>query len=190
MKNKWILFMLLLIASNAFAQYKFEKENRIRKADVPEEASSFVDAMAFDSKVKWFEEIGYDKTSYEAKTKRDGKKFSIEFSAEGVFEDVEIEIETNGIPKNTYSRITDYLSTEFQKYSFEKVQIQYTGDPDQVLAYFSSEATQSALTVNYEIVISTRIENSYVRFELLFSEEGNFIKKSKIVSKNVDNIIY
>jgi len=104
--------MLLLIASNAFAQYKFEKENRIRKADVPEEASSFVDAMAFDSKVKWFEEIGYDKTSYEAKTKRDGKKFSIEFSAEGVFEDVEIEIETNGIPKNTYSRITDYLTTE------------------------------------------------------------------------------
>lgn len=190
MKNKWILILLISFASNGFAQFKYEKEYRIQKRDVPEKAFAFVESMEFDSKVKWFKETGYDRISFEAKTKRDGRKYSIEFSADGIFEDIEIEIETSEIPEDTYNKITECLTAEYQQYSFEKIQVQYTGDPDQVLAFISSKAKSSEITVNYEIVIATRINKSFVRFELLFSHEGDFIRKSEIVLKNADNIIY
>lgn len=190
MKNKWMLIMLIAIATNGFAQFKYEKEYRIHKRDVPESALSFVESIGFDSKVRWYKEIGYDRVSFEAKTKHRGKRYSVEFSSDGIFEDIEIEITASEIPGETFARINEYLTAEFQSYSFEKIQIQYTGDPDQVLAYFKDMTDRSEVTVNYELVISTRMDNSFVRFEILFSDEGAFIQKSQIVLKNADNIIY
>jgi hypothetical protein len=184
------IFLILFwpLAHYGLAQNKFEKEIRIKEKDVPQAAISFVDELAFTKKVKWFREIGLDKISFEAKTKKEGKWYSIEFSEDGSFEDLEIEIEPNEIPDATYERIITYFDNNHEKFAIEKIQIQYSGN--HTLNYILGNGPVVDFIIRYEIVLSSKVEGAFVLLEELFDDEGNFINSSRIILERFDNIVY
>lgn len=190
MTKLFISLILIALTVHGRTQPKYEREIRIKEKEVPVSALSFIDSINFKKKVKWYRETGYEKTSYEAKTKSNKKRYSIEFSQDGTFEDIEIGIKRNKIPENVHSKITDFFRSEYNKYSIEKTQIQYSGNRNLVLENFRKMGGTEGIKVHYEIVISTKPEDSYVMYEYLFSETGDFVKRSQIVLKNTDNLLY
>lgn len=188
----FLCFLLTLVSmfNTGFSQTKFEQEFRIKPGDVPGSALAFIDSMEFDRKIKWYKEIGHHGKSIEAKTRFKGKKYSVEFSAEGVFEDVEIEIKCTEIPLETRREIEKYLHSEYTKYSIDKIQMQYSGTKESVLNLIKELDIDTKPTIRYEIVLSSNIDKTYKMYEFLFSESGDFIQKQEIVLRNTDNIEY
>ncbi len=185
-----IFFMLAFLSLQGFSQYKYEREVRISETDVPESARSFVDSMNLDSKVRWYKEFGYNRTSFEAKTKYKGERYSIEFSTDGTFEDIEIEIEPTDIPSDTFANITKIFETEYESFNLVKLQVQYTGKPGLMLGFFPKRDPIDGIHVHFEIIISTKVDGSFQKFEYLFTETGDVVHKSKILLQNTDNITY
>jgi hypothetical protein len=190
MKRFVILFLAISLAINVFSQQKFESEVRIQRMEVPDIAVNLVDSMLPGTKIRWYKEAGYSKSSFEAKTKYNAKKVSIEFSEQGIFEDMEIGIKPKEIPVNSLKRISELLADTHGRFSIEKVQVQYSGDPHAVLNHFLHEKTGKDIVKKFELVISTKMDGSYVLFEYLFDENGTFLGKSVIVLKMTDNIEY
>ena len=190
MRKLFVLTFLLLFALRGVSQYKYEKESRIKEDIVPERAIEFVESMGFNTRIKWYKEIGLDRTSIEAKTKYKGQRYSVEFSDDGAFEDVEIEIKSSEIPADTYSLIKKHLQSRYEKYSIDKVQIQYFGKKDLILRFFQEDSPVRQIETNYEIVISSKVGGSFVMFEYLFSKSGEKIKRSQVKLKTSDNIEY
>ncbi|MEM1338986.1 MAG: hypothetical protein AAGF96_14600 [Bacteroidota bacterium] len=182
------IICLIFISLSSYAQLKFEKEERIKQEDVPVGAVRFVDSMQLSGRIKWFKEIGYNKISYEAKTKHQGKRLSIEFSEEGIFEDAEVEIKSAEITQVAFKKISDYLQEAHAKFKINKVQIQYSGDTHCILNYFLREADEKSLTINYEIVITTKTDGAFVMYEYLFGKNGVLIQKSRVTSRMTDNL--
>ena len=96
-KIVFVLSILLLFSFNVFSQSKYEKEFRIDPKDVPYPALTFVDSLTFDSRVKWYKEIGLELNTIEAKAKIKRVRHSIEFCEEGIFQDTEIEVKPDKI---------------------------------------------------------------------------------------------
>jgi hypothetical protein len=188
MKSLVFILLFAAVATQGFAQVKYEKESRVKKSDVPAYAKEYVDLYQFDKRVKWYKEIGFNSISFEAKTKFQGKNYSIEFSDDGSFEDIEIEIKSNEIPPEIFSTISNYLVEKHTKYSIEKIQIQYLGDKQKVLNYLQNNGKSNDVVMNYEIVISTKLQGTFTMLEYLFSDEGGFMQKEQIVLKRTDNI--
>ena len=186
-----IFGILLLIGFHGFSQTKYEKEFRIRVKDVPPLALAFVDSMTFDSKVKWYKEIGLNQITIEAKAKLNKERHSIEFFENGIFQDIEIEVNPNKIDYGTYSKITGVLSQRHKKYKIEKVQIQYTGDRNIVLMFLRENRNNpEGIAINYEVVISTKLDGNYLMLEYLFSETGEYVQSNHIISRRKDTIDY
>ncbi len=190
MKKFLLLIIFLSFSISGFSQYKYEKEFRIKESDVPENAVNFVNEINFSSRIKWYKEIGQDIMYYEAKTKHKGERYSVKFQEDGSLLDVEIVIASSEIPDDTYNKIEEHFNSEYDKYSIEKIQIQFLGNPKRILDFLENREDKNGIETNYEIVISTKVEGTYVMFEYLFSENGSLIRKSKIVLKSIDNIIY
>lgn len=185
-----ILSLLLILSINSFGQYKYEREVRVKKTVVPDVALSHVELMNLDSKIRWFKEQGNQEIYYEAKTKYKGQRYSIKFKEDGSFLDLEIEVTPKEMPERTVNIIEGFLESEFNTYSIEKIQIQYTGDPEKVLTRFHEWPSITGVDVNYEMVISTKREGSFVMFELLFSEAGAVVHQAEIVLKSINNLLY
>jgi len=188
MKNIALLIYLLLLSICANAQQKFEKETRIKQKDVPEEALRFVEALDLPKRIKWYKEIGTGTISFEAKTRYNGKRMSIEFSKDGLFEDLEVEIKPIDIPQNTYPNISAHLDSVYSDYKLVKTQIQYSGDQKLILQNIQKLKSTAGIFVKYEIVLSTKVDGSFVMFEYLFDDRGYFVKKSQIILKMTDNL--
>ncbi|PLW99037.1 MAG: hypothetical protein C0593_04185 [Marinilabiliales bacterium] len=188
MKRLIVILCLIFFAVSGYSQVKFEKEERIKRAEAPADAISFVDSMNLNNKVKWYRETGYSTISFEAKTKHKGKRISVEFSENGTFEDIEIEIRTDEISCNAFSKVSDYLLASHEKYKIDKIQIQYSGEPNTVLNYFLTNEVAGDLVINYEVVINTKEDGAFARFEYLFDKDGEFIQKRRIKLSMTDNI--
>ncbi len=190
MRYFFAVIVMFFFVTQGFGQFKYEKETRVKEKDVPEEALNFLDLLDFDTHVKWYKEQGNREVYFEAKTKFEKQRYSIKFTEEGNFFDLEVEINSDEIPDAIFDEIEDFLEEEFERFSIEKIQVQYTGNRNIVLNYFLEETNREGIDVHYEIVISTKLEGSFVMYEFLFSETGEFVKKAEIVLKSIDNIIY
>ena len=189
-KSYLIAICLLFLYSSGFSQIKYEKELRLKERYVPQSAIQFVEGLGFEKKIKWYKEIGINKSSIEAKTKSNRKKYSIEFNVAGELEDVEIEIKQKEIPQDVNQRISLELSNRYGKYKIQKIQIQYLGEESHMIPFISENREKDYIQTNYEIVLKTKVKGSFKQFEYLFSDEGAFIHFAEIVTKNRDNIEY
>ncbi len=187
--HKFITFLFFVVLSySGFAQTKYEKEIRIKVEDVPPAAKSYVDSLSFGNKVKWYQEFGIDKTTIEAKTIFQGMKYSIEFTNDGMLEDVEIEMNIDDLPKETQLKIIQYFKSKFLKFKVDKIQIQYSGNQKNILAYLKKQNLLEEININYEIVVTAKVDRTYKMYEYLFSQNGDFLKFAEIVQANTDNI--
>lgn len=186
-----ILVTLLLVGTtHMIAQQKYEREVRIQATDVPADALNFVNNSPIDSKIKWYREIGLDTNSIEAKTKYNGQRYSIEFSENGVLEDIEVEIKARDLEQTTFDSLKKTIENAYGDFKLEKIQLQYTGNPELLKTVFDTSTVPDAIIIKYELVISSKESGTFKRFELLFNEALELESTTEIITKNNINIEY
>jgi hypothetical protein len=190
MKYSALFIISLFCVNSLFAQQKFEREVRIDADAVPAAAIDYVKQLQFSSKIKWFKETGLNTTSFEAKTKYKGKKYSIEFSNDGTLEDVEIIVNKKKLPQKTYKNISQYLQKDLSKFKWVKIQIQYSGDEKAVREKIVTGNLTEGLITRYELIVSCKLNKKYQKLEYLFSNTGDFIERKTIILPNTDNLEY
>ncbi len=185
-----VLFLVFNFSGNLFAQEKFEKERRIKTANVPAEALSFVDALDVKSKVKWFKEEGLSQKTIEAKFKHHKAKYSVEFDTLGKVEDVEIQVNWRELRSQVSDSICLQLKTDCSKYKIVKVQKQYSGDASALISMLKAGTNNPSVTLKYELVVKCHQQKKVDLFEYLFTDKGQLISTSKIVFKNSSHLEY
>lgn len=181
--KKAFLFIFITLSITAFSQTKIEKEYRISREEVPENCLTIIESHFPDTKIKWIKEIGLRDSSVEAKFKYEGYKMSTEFSETGDFEDLEVEIDITHIYYELRHEIDNSLTDSFGKYKLLKVQAQYTD-----IKVLETKLFDFHRAPFYEIVISTKENGQYVRYECLLNSEGKLILKTKILSTSSNNL--
>ena len=190
MRKCTAIICTLLITTALFSQSKYEKEERIKESAVPPAARAFVDGLGFDGKIKWFEETGLNRRSYEAKTKHRSKRYSVEFSIDGDIEDVEVTIDMKEINSDVRSNISQFCQNNFSKHRICKVQIQYTGSPLDLMKTVTSGQRTPDTTINYEIEVKVKKSSEFRLYEFLFDEEGTKLSELEIIENNTDHLEY
>lgn len=186
----FVISTLILCVHATFAQQKFEKEYQLKTSEVPLRTRQFVDSLDFDHRVKWYMEISQSGTSVEAKGRRDGKRYSVEFDTTGKIQDVEIEIPYGAIPNEVQNTMTQQLRGEFDTYRILKMQQQLTGSRNELLTYLTKPRGTSALTIRYEATVKGSKSGERNEFEYTFSLLGEIEKRATVVFRNTDNLEY
>ena len=186
-----ILVTLLLVGNTPIvAQQKYEREVRIQAEDVHPHALEFIKTTAINTTIKWYRETGLDTTSIEAKTKYKGQRYSIEFSENGTLEDIEVEIKARDVKETTLNSLKKTIENTYGDFKLEKIQLQYTGNPELLKTVLGTNTVPDAVTIKYELVVSSKESGTFKRFELLFNEALELESTTEIITKNNINIEY
>jgi hypothetical protein len=188
-----ILLLLLCSTHSASAQKnKYEREYRIKKSQFPEKALKYIDEKLEDARrIRFYKETDSTKTSYEAKFKKDRLKYSVEFSEEGVLEDIEVLIRAVDIPDDSFSEMNGYLKRNFRKYRIRKIQQQYPmGENDAETTVKHAFQNLMLPYIKYELIVAGKKEKGYARYEVLFDAEGRFENIRKSLPPNYDHVLY
>lgn len=184
------LFAFLLLFQMQ-AQVKNEQERRIKKKDVPTEVKDWLkDAYEKQRKVKWFYQTDGEKKVYEAKLMQNGKKHSIEIHPNGIVENIEVEIDFDEIQIQVKQTMQAYFEKNYTKYKIKKIQIQYTGNNDDLEDLIDEDEFDESIEVNYEVEFYGKNETENELWESLFDAEGNLVLRRKIQLKATDNLDY
>ena len=191
-KNSLPVFLFLLFLNTLEAQVKYDREYRMSKEDVPQAALDFVREIDLTSKVKWYKEEGPDGDSVEAKTKIKSRKYNIDFDGEGLIEDIEVDIKPRELDPILHKKIKAYLDSNYQKPKICKAQIQVVGSREnliKVLNYPESKENLNLIT-RYELEVTIKDQRRHHKMEFLFDPNGVLIRKTRIITKNTDNLDY
>lgn len=186
---KLLCLLMFSCSLPLFSQYKIEREYRIKETDAPNNSTETIRNWNFPNKVKWYAEESQDGKTFEAKTKFQNRKYSIEFSEKGDILDVEVQVLISEIPKNLQVAIEDKLRNRFSKYDIRKIQIQYIGS-NAVLKnrIFNDSSEKNNCTTNYELVIKGKKKQSFQLYEFLFDSKGTLLKELPFKETNSDNL--
>lgn len=191
-KVLWICCVLAFAKaelSKAQSTQKIEREAKIDAIDFPKNALQIVEEIGHSrKKVKFYRETDGDKTSYEAKLKYKGSKYSIEFNRAGILEDVEISLSKREIPKETKALIDSRLDTVARKYRVEKIQLQYL-NKGQTSLEIRTRIDRKDFD-NYEIIVAFKDKRKIYRKEILFDNKGNFVQERDIKRQEYDFILF
>ena len=142
-------------------------------------------------KVRYYEETDGDNLSYEAKFQFQKRFFSVEFSKEGLLEDVEVKISYKNLPSPLRNQIEHYLKQESEIFKVIKAQKQYkhTGaDPQTTLVIALQEGESEAIF--FELEVDMNKGKGWSSYEILFDRNGRFVSKRRIVTRSLDNLLY
>lgn len=172
----------------AHAQQKFEREIRVQPQTVPAAAKAFVSASIGTERVRWYKEINLGFYNFEAKVKRAGRCYSIEFDSTGIIQDVELSIRFSHLPKAVQGAIRTELAGRCSKYRISRVQRQWTGGEQALQALVRTGTTVEQHTERIELVFSCKTDQGPVLYEALFGTLGNLENLLEIIPRNTDNL--
>ncbi len=184
------LLLIGIFQMNANAQQKFEKESRLKPDDFPKKALQFIEAVEMETNWKWYFEENLQGNSVEAKTKHQGKRYSVEFDTSGKIQDVEVEKSWQEMDEPLRSNILQALDSIFNSHKIDKIQIQYSAENPVLLAILNNKTDFSNFKVQYEIVVKGKKTGRPKLYELTFTENGELLESSEIIFRNTDNLEY
>lgn len=184
-------------AGPVFAQdVKREREEGVKKSILPAPAVRFTELLPKNvRKLKYYRETDGETVSYEVKFSFKGKIYSVEFGADGTFQDAELTIGPNDVPSDVKMRVDSALSARYNRYKIRKVQKQYSCAErskscmeETVRLIKENDATD--LHVRYEYEVDGAEGGKLVSHELLFGFDGAFLSERVILRRQTDNIFY
>ncbi len=189
-KQIFIILGLVLSCITVSAQDKIERERRIGVDEVPKPAVKWLDdAFEGEKKVQWYEEQSSGKLSYEAKFNWEKQFYSVEFDRKGIIEDIEIVQQWDDLPENVQTALNKYFEKTFSRKRIEKIQLQYTGSPDDLEDLMDEDEFED-ITIRYELEYYGVNEEGKHVWEGLFDDQGALIEQRKIVQRPTDNLNY
>lgn len=189
MKITWIVLVFSFVCLAAKGQeVKTEQEERINVTEVPQESRDWLgESFSGLEKVKWYREETSGKKSYEAKFKRAGDKFSVEFSEEGLVEDVEIGRRLSELAGTTRQKLESAFG-QFKRFKVRRFQEQWTASSPDLLQAALLNNNSSAIEVRYEVVFKALIDGQHTFWEGLFDQEGKLLQRRKVSLRPTDNL--
>ena len=188
---EWFLSLLFILLSlSGYTQIKFEREYRLKDELVPPKARSFIDSCNFTSKIKWYGEESFTGSSVEAKVNHNSHLHSIEFDTVGNIQDVEIRVKWSEIKEPVRNIMMGALDSLYTRQKFKEIQIQWTGQRDDLIRSVVDGKAAPNITIKYEIVVKANRGKGMEWFEILFSAEGKVEQISIITFQNSDNLEY
>jgi len=175
------------------SQTKKEKEDRINLSEFPSEAQNVLSKLPKDCKrIKFFKETDGNKQSFEAKFKYNGRRYSLEFSSEGIIEDVEVRVKMNAIEDSSQDQIKEHFKSSYLKYKLIKIQKQFVFnqnlDPDTFVAQVLNQ--ESTDIINYEIIAEIKTEDGRELREFTFDNKGSFINFRVVEPSSYEHVLY
>lgn len=194
MKQLSTIVLLCLFMTNAalFAQEdeKIEREFRAKKREVPQGARDWLnDAFEGFKRVRWYREENEEGEAFEAKFKRRGKHYSVEFTVSGMVVDVEVLATLSELPKVVQTNILNYLESEFNRYRIDRLQTQLSGEPEVLEDYFD-EQRDDGVRLRYEVEIEGQNSAGLGLFELLFDAKGKLLQARSMQAPPTNNLDY
>ena len=181
--STFIVFMLVTCFCQA--QDKIEFEKRIDVSAFPQTAYEQLQPYIKNVKrVKYYQESDGTSQSYEAKFKKFGYRYSVEFDAQGVLQDVEIRIPTSKLSTSTKKALTYYFNSQYERWKIEKIQQQFTS------LQSLSKQPNPEVTSHLEIIVATKNAGKLVKYEYLFNDEQEVVSKRKIVHQSYDFLLF
>lgn len=186
-----VLTILTFCSLNLWAQdTKREQEQRLPADQVPETSQAWLE-QAFQGvkKVKWYREITSGKTSFEAKFKDGGHRYSVEFSVSGVVEDVEKKVTLGQLPANERNLLKKGFS-QLKKFKLVKIQEQWTAPTSEALLKAIQSNDPGMATIRYEVEFRAEIDGVNSLWEGLFDQSGTLLSKRRVQLRPTDNLDY
>jgi len=183
MRYRILILIVFAFAKANFSQaqsqeVKLEKEERIKNTDFPENALPWVLKFAEGKRIKYYKEFDGDKTSYEGKFKKNGRRYSMEFSESGNLEDVEIEIHRKEIEKKLWRAMEIKLDSIEDRWRVKKTQQHYSL-PEKGYGQLLQQVKNQNFQYLELIVAFKNKRNIYTK-ELLFNRDGTIIREREI----------
>ncbi|MCB4799801.1 hypothetical protein [Neotamlana laminarinivorans] len=190
---KYNIIILLFWSCLLQAQTKNEKEERIPDFQFPKPAYNYFNNTKKPLKrLKFFKEIDGKNKSYEAKFKYNKLHYSVEFDTLGKLEDIEIIIKQKHIPEGALQQITTYFKTNFDKYSFIKIQEQYINKTTKTDTDFINYILENPIGkhTHFEIIAEIKSEKDRLFKEFTFKFTGEFEKSRPISSSSYEHALF
>lgn len=188
------LFVLLpfvvFLPTVLFAQFKFERETRLKGEEVPASALAFLEPISLDQKVRWYYEENLEGNSLEAKFKMNQTKYSVEFDTLGQLQDIEIEVTPEQIDQELRRSINTQLAQQFSRYRWQKLQRQFSGSEQQLQDILHEGVPQEGVAVRYELELKGKNEEGTALYEITFDLAGQIIGQRQIIFKNANHLEY
>lgn len=174
-------------------EFKKEQETRISESEVPKNALHIIEDFEVNRKKKWYKQDNFDHTSYEVKFKYDGHFYSLEFNNDGKILDVEKLVKWDELQEKQQEKIEQSLSKQYDYHKIIKIQIQYTGDADDLEDLFDGDPEDEdldKLTEKLEIELEAKKEGSWKLFEVLLLGDGSIDRERVIIGRSTENLNY
>ena len=156
--------------------------------EVPEVSRQWL-STAFPNlpKVKWYKETTSGKESYEAKFKRNKKRYSVEFDTNGAVEDVERLTKWRALSNEVQASLGSTFD-EMERFKLIKIQEQWTAATPRLLSEAILNNDRAAITLRFEVVFKANIEGEQAIWEGLFDANGQMLSKRKVILRPTDNL--
>ena len=192
MKTVLLLFFFYGVALQTTGQSKQESEKKIPAEKMPIPALNSLEEYLTDvKKLRYFLETDGANISYEAKFQYRKRSISVEFSQEGLLEDIEIIKKYTELPEPLQNAIEHYLSKHTQSFKIIRCQEQYRHEgtaPQKTISDVLGENWTNPLF--YELEVDLRIDKTWRSEEWVFDQQGKFISKRHIINRAQDNLLY
>lgn len=190
--KQFIILSIMLLPILLLSQEKREKEERVKEQDFPVAALLFLNTDSNDyRRLRYYYETDGERESYEAKFKKDGEWFSVEFNTEGQLQDIEVTTDWEDLPKSFHQSLENYMQSNYERWKFEKFQRQFLpqeNNTDLLKSVLSNPLTVSPF--NIELIVATKNDGKLQKFELLFTSEGQFLQKRKVIRRSYGFLLF
>jgi hypothetical protein len=188
--NSSFILLFSMLSFPAFSQFKYEREYPLKEAEVPSPIVQFIDSITCVKSLKYFKEESQEGESIEAKFSCNSEKYSVEFSIDGVLQDVEVELKKKDLKKEVLLKLEEVLKDEFEEFKLLKIQKQFKGERNEILQQLRKNGRLEAKEQYYEIVLKGRKIGSKKKrlFEYTFGEDIQVEKRLEIPLRDTDNL--
>lgn len=186
-----LLCFLLPIMCNVHAQNKNEYEHRISRAEFPESALETLNNLPENlKKQRFLKELDNSKSSFETKFKHSGQWYSIEFSEQGILEDVEIYTKFKNLSKTVKKSIKTSLDRDYKRHKIFKVQLQFLKDKGATYLLNNQLKNKDLKPDSYEVVAALKDSEGWNLYELTYANNGELLLKRLIERTSYEHILY
>lgn len=175
------------------SQTKNEQEVRIAFFELPKHAQEIIEPFSSSTKrLRFYKETDQDKKSFEAKFKYQKKHYSVEFSPDGILEDIEIITKLKNIEPAIRAQINKYFKKEFDKHKLIKIQKQFVysknGEESDFVNSILSNTTKIA--PNFEIIAEVKTNKERTIREFTFNSDGTFLSERTLAPTSYEHVLY
>ena len=196
MKIKSLFFFVtifLFFGVFASSQDKEEREHRIKKSQFPNEAlRTIAENNKGFKRLKFYKAVGTTSKTYTSKFKKAKLFYEMNFNETGLLNGLGFGIKPVDVPEESFDRIVQYLSQNFEKSKIRKMIQAYPVKPNEDKEETIKSAFQNLMLsdIRYELFVKGQKNGVRSDFEITFDSKGNFVQLRAALPVNHDRILY